>query len=278
MKTLVTGAAGNLGNAITKELAIRNIEVLAAVRKVEAVEQIKNVNTVEFDYTRPETFAKTTENVETAIIIAPSMDPLSDLKVIPFINAAKKAGVKNFVTISALGLNHNPDASLTKIETQARNVADKHVAIRPNFFMDNFTTGFATPQVEHGKALYLAAGNGKTSFISLADLAEAIGLIVSDIDKYAGQEFNFTGPIAIDHHTVVDELSKVRNEKISYFDITPGNMKKGAMDAGMPEDHADMMLALYDATEKGLMETITDDFEKLTGRKPITFNQFLSKQ
>ena len=69
-----------------------------------------------------------------------------------------------------------------------------YTILRPNFFMDNFSTGFLAPMVKGG-AIYLAAENAKTSFIAATDIAAVAA--VAFAEGLAGKEYNLTGPEAL---------------------------------------------------------------------------------
>ena len=65
--------------------------------------------------------------------------------------------------------------------------------------------------------------------------------------------FNLTGNKALHHEEAAKIISKAKDKEINYVPITAFDMKKGAMENGMPEPSADMMLALYGATSAGYM-------------------------
>jgi hypothetical protein len=52
-------------------------------------------------------------------------------------------------------------------------------------------------------------------------------------------------------------------------------MKKGAVESGMPESSADMMIALYQATSAGYLSGVTDVFNKITGESPQFLKDFV---
>ena len=101
--------------------------------------------------------------------------------------------------------------------------------------------------------------------------------IYSDVDKYHAQAFNLTGPEALDHYEVARLLSEVRNEEIKYVAISGEEMKKASIENGLPEEHADMLLALYNATAAGYTAAITDDVKTVTGKNPLTLKEVLRK-
>jgi uncharacterized protein YbjT (DUF2867 family) len=276
MKILVTGGTGNLGRSISESLSVNGHEVKVASRSGNVVQDLANASGVVFDYEKPETYQAALNGVEGVLLMAPPMDPFSDKKLIPFMDAAKLAGVKNMVMISALGIDQAPESGLYKIEKHLEGLGLAHAIVRPNFFMDNFTTGFAAPMIEHQKAMYLSAGDGKTSFIATSDIAQAVSALFVNVQAHNGKAYNLTGTEAMDHAEVAKVLTRQLNEEISYVAISREDMKKGAMDNGMPEHMAEMMLGLYDATAAGYLAIVTNDYKELTGKEPVLFADFLN--
>jgi uncharacterized protein YbjT (DUF2867 family) len=72
--------------------------------------------------------------------------------------------------------------------------------LRPNFFMENFSEGFLAAGVREQNAIYLAAGDGKTSFISVKDIASVA--VAALRQSQTGREIDLTGPEALDHFEV----------------------------------------------------------------------------
>jgi len=57
-------------------------------------------------------------------------------------------------------------------------------------------------------------------------------------------------------------------------DLPPAEFKKAILSTGTPEWSADALLDLQRLYREGKASLLTDDIERLTGRKPITFDQF----
>jgi len=56
--------------------------------------------------------------------------------------------------------------------------------------------------------------------------------------------------------------------------IASAEFKKAILSAGTPEWSAEALLDLQRLYREGKGSLVTDDVERLTGRKPITFDQF----
>ena len=143
--------------------------------------------------------------------------------------------------------------------------------LRPNFFMENFSTGFLAPMVKQG-GIFLAAADGKTSFISVEDIAGVA--VASFVNGLASKEYNLTGPEAFDHHQVAAMISKVSGKPITYQAIAEEAMLSGLRGTGMPESAVQYVGVLYNAVRAGYTGAVTRDVETVTGRKPTTFETF----
>src|SRR5512133_1657983 len=206
MKTLlVTGATGNLGRAVAGALAAKGFAVLAASRHPQP-------NGVRFDYDDPATHAAALDGVSGVMLIAPPLDAAADRKLIPFIDQAKSRGIRRFVLNSALGVEANEAAPLRKIERHLLGLGVETTILRPNFFMENFTSGFLAPMIRQGEIL-LAAGDGKTSFISVDDIAAVAAAAFNG--GHIGHEYNLTGPAALDHYEVAHLISQACGRTIT---------------------------------------------------------------
>jgi hypothetical protein len=57
-------------------------------------------------------------------------------------------------------------------------------------------------------------------------------------------------------------------------DLPAAELKKAILSTGTPEWSADALIDLQRLYREGKASLLADDFERLTGRKPITFDQF----
>jgi len=97
---------------------------------------------------------------------------------------------------AAMGVDAVEPAPLRIVEPHLMASGVPYTILRPNFFMENFSTGFLAPMIKQG-GIFLAAADGKTSFISVVDIAEVA--TVAFQKGLASKEYNLTGPEALDH-------------------------------------------------------------------------------
>jgi uncharacterized protein YbjT (DUF2867 family) len=268
---LATGATGNLGRAVVTSLAAKGYKAKAAARNPAKATFPAGVEATKFDYQDPATFDTAFGGAEGVVLIAPPLDSDAPAKLNPVIDCAKATGIKHVVLVSAFGVDAVEQAPLRRVERHLMASGLNHTILRPNFFMENFSTGFLAPMVKQG-GIHLAAGDGKTSFISVADIAEVAASAFQR--ELCGKEYNLTGPEALDHATAASVLSTATGKTITYHPLTEEAMFQGMRQNGLPESAIQYIGVLYGAVRAGYAAAISKDVETVTGRKPLAFDAF----
>jgi len=267
---LITGASGVLGRSIVKSALDAGFNVIQAVRDLQKAHPAAAA--VRFDYADPATFGPALAGVSRLLLMAPPLDAGAPAKLAPVIAEAKAAGLEHVVFISAFGVNHNEQAPLRVVEHLVMDSGIRYAILRPNFFMENFSEGFLAPGIRARGSIDLAAGDGKTSFISVQDIAAcSVALFRAPRDR---QEYDLTGAEALDHAEVARIISEVSGRPVKYNSLSEEEMLAGARAAGMPEPVLGYLAALYSAVRAGYAAFITGGVEELTGRPPIRFAEF----
>jgi uncharacterized protein YbjT (DUF2867 family) len=194
----------------------------------------------------------------------------------PVINRAGKAGVSRMVFVSAFGVNYNEQAPLRIVEHQIMDSGIPFNILRPNFFMENFSEGFLSGTIKGQRGIFLAAGEGRTSFISALDIAAVAATCFSSQSNK--QELDLTGPEALDHAEVAAIISEVSGRPVFYHPLTEDQMVAGVLAAGVPESAIGYMTVLYGAVRAGYAAAVTGDVQQVLGRPPISFLQFAKRK
>jgi uncharacterized protein YbjT (DUF2867 family) len=270
-RILVTGATGNLGRTVVAILRTKGFTVRAAARNVGKLAPSVGIEPVVFAYENQATHKAALHDVDALFLMAPPLDPEAPAKLNPLIDLAKTLGVRHIVFNSALGVDAVEQAPLRIVERYLMASGVPYTILRSNFFMENFSTGFLAPMVKQG-GIFLAAADGKTSFISVADIAEVAA--AAFVKGLVSKEYNLTGQEALDHNQVAAAISKVSGKPISYQAIPEEAMLSGLRGTGMPESAVQYVGVLYSAVRAGHTGAVTQDVETVTGRKPTTFEMF----
>ena len=86
--------------------------------------------------------------------------------------------------------------------------------------------------------------------------------------------YDITGPEALSHSQVAEELSESTGRNISYIDISEEDASKGMKKVGMGDWFIQNAMELYNIYKAGYASETTTVVEQITGRKPISFSQF----
>lgn len=275
-KYLITGASGNIGRYVVDELISSAKNVKAAVHDREKGNKLfkdkENVELVEFDFLDEKTFEEALEGVRAIFLVRPPKlaKPQKDMR--PFLEAAKKMGIKKIVFVSLLGVEKNPIVPHRKIEDMIKKLDIPYVFLRPSFFMQNLNTNHRE-EIKERNELYIPAGSSKTSFIDTRDIARTAAISLID-EKYTNTTLTLTGKKAIDYYEVSRILSDVLKKEITYKDPSLYRFRKDRIKRGTSKGFATVMTLLYLMTKLGTAKDVTYDLEKIIGRAPISFKQY----
>ena len=275
MKVLVTGASGNVGSFVVKELLRMGEKVVTAGTDTKKLENMfgDKVNVVKFDFTEEMTFEDALNDVDRVFLMRPPhIGKPQDLY--PFIDALELFDIKLVFFLSLMGVENNTIPPHYKIEKYIEKVGIPYAHIRPGFFMQNLS-GIHSIEIKEQDKIFIPAGKSKTSFIDAADIGLSIATLLHEFEIYKNTAHTITGPEALDYYQIAEILSKVTGRKITYS--KPGYLKYRSYyikERRLNKGFVNVTVALYFMTRMGTAKEVTDEFYKLTGKKPRTFEEF----
>jgi uncharacterized protein YbjT (DUF2867 family) len=267
---LITGASGVLGRTAVHTFVDAGVTVRQGVRNLQSAKP--GVPAVRWDYADPTTLAPALAGVDGLLLMAPPLDSDSPAKLAPAVAAATQAGLSHILLLSAFGANYSEEAPLRVIEHMVMDSGIPYTILRPNFFMENFSEGFLAAGIRQQHGIFLAAGDARTSFISVGDIAAvALGAFQQ---RRTGVEYDLTGPESLDHTEAARLISEAAGHPVVYHPLTAEQMAAGARAAGVPEPAIGYMMMLYGVVRAGYSAGITQAVAQVTGRPPVTFAEF----
>lgn len=275
MKVLVTGASGNVGSYVVKELLKMGEKVVAAGTGAKKLKNMfgDKVDVAEFDFTKAQTYKDALNGVDRIFLMRPPhLGKPEDLY--PFIDAVKLKNIKLVSFLSLMGVENNPIPPHHKIEKYIENIGIPYAHIRPGFFMQN-VSGIHSEEIRENDKIFIPAGKSKTSFIDAADIGLSIAIVLHEPEKYKNTTHTITGKEALDYYQVAEILSKSTGRKITYD--KPGYLKYRnyyIKKRGLDKGYVNVTVALYFMTRMGSAKEVTNEFHNLTGNQPRTFEDF----
>jgi uncharacterized protein YbjT (DUF2867 family) len=271
---LVTGATGTIGRDVAKRLSEKGVSVRAGVRdQGKARRQFgSNIALAPFDFENEKTFSEALEGVEKVFLLPPLLP--NQLEVMnAFVDAAKRAGVRHMVKLSAIGVDdETPPTAIKWHGANEQHIRDSGLAftfLRPNSFMQNFFTYFPPRDA----AIYLPWGNGTASFVDTRDIATVAAKVLTS-DGHEGKIYTLTGPAALGIAEVARILSEVTGREFTYVDVPEAAARDGMLQAGVPQWQVDLVMGLHAVNKQNRWSAVTSDIEKVTGTPPTDFSQF----
>jgi uncharacterized protein YbjT (DUF2867 family) len=274
-KVLVIGSTGKTGSELVKLLAQSGMTVRAASRNPSAAPKgfPDFVETVEFDFDRPQTFDPALAGVGKVFLMARPGDNHSDKVGIPFVDAAKKAKVRLIVNLSAMGVEQDDSFMLRVLERHLEMSGVPYTHLRPNWFMQNFNSGPMHADIRATGALHLPAADARLSFIDVRDIA-AVAFAALTEPRHEGKAFTLTGGEALSHADVADKLSSVSGRTISYVPVSEDTARAALAGRGVPADLIERWTEFYRKIRGGFCSPISTDVESVLRRPAISFDQY----
>jgi uncharacterized protein YbjT (DUF2867 family) len=271
---LVIGALGNVGIEVAKNLLANGQHVRVADIDVHKLKQRfgDSAEVVRFDFTDPTTYGPTFNGIQKMFIMRPPH--LANIKrdMLPAIIAARQAGVEYAVFLSIIGIENAKFVPHYQVETHLKEQGFETTFLRCSFFMQNLNTTHRK-EIRERDEVFVPVGNAKTSFIDVRDIGSVAARCLSE-DGHGGKNYDITGSEALDYWQATKILSETLGREIQYRNPNPLYFFVESLRRGVPLPFAVVTLGLYTSTRFGMAEPVTNEVERLTGRKPITFKQY----
>jgi uncharacterized protein YbjT (DUF2867 family) len=276
MTVLVTGATGNVGSHVVRELEQRGLPVRAFVRDPQrAAERLGSVETAVGDFSDPQSIRRALDGVD-RLFLSSADGPHKVEHEAAVIDAAATAGVRLIVKASTVnaraGSPLKPFDWNGRSEDHLRRSGVPAVTLASAFYMTNLLA-VAEP-VRHQGILAAPAGDCAIGMIDPRDVAAVAAVVLAADGGHVGRTYRLTGPEPVTYARVAEELGGAIGTPVRYVDLPPEAARRGLEAAGMPDwlvEHLDGVFALIRA---GTFEETTDVVRALTGREPRDISVF----
>ena len=274
---LVLGATGTTGGEVARQLIAAGVRPRLLVRnRAKAAEFEGNAEIVEGELENAASVEAALAGVEKVYLVASSLNGFDlEMKVI---DAAKNAGVRHIVKLSAIGADH-PVLTISQWHGQVeKHLQDSGLAwtmLRPGNFMANAIL-FWADTIKTQSAFYQPTADGRWASIAPEDVA-AVAVLALTTPGHEGQGYTLTGDKAMNGDEYAAVLSEVLGKPIKFVDVPPDVAQQGLVMNGMPPEYAEAVMNLMGAMRAGRGDIVTDTFEQVMGRKPVSFADWVRK-
>jgi uncharacterized protein YbjT (DUF2867 family) len=274
---LVTGAAGNIGRDLARELDARHAHFRVLVRDpARAADLPQPAQRVVGDLGKPATLAPAFDGVDKLFLLTPGIG----VEHVAFaMAAAKAAGVKRIVLLSSFAVLGDPMPAMGRWHCEREKIVRAFgipaTFLRPGGFMTNALEW--APAIRDGGAVVNPIGLGRYASIDPADIAAVAALALAE-DGHEGKAHALTGSEAFTVPEHVRIIGEAIGRDIEVRDAaTPEEAVRSRFPSGAPQALADAVLEGFARMRADVVGFRTDDVERLLGRKPVTFANWCAR-
>ncbi|EAR10626.1 SDR family oxidoreductase [Reinekea blandensis] len=266
---LVTGATGNVGGLLCRELTERSCVFFRGVSKPTLS------NDRRLNFLDPSTFDAALFGIDRVFLVRPPALAKPEKDMRPFLEACQQKGIKQVVFLSLQGAARNPWTPHAKIEAIIRELDLPYTFLQPSFFMQNLTQQHAQDIREHDE-LFMPAGRGATNFIDARDIALAAAVVLTE-PGHEDRSYELTGSQAYRYDEVAALLSQVLGRTIVYSQ--PGLLRYlwRTWRQGNPLGYALVTGVIYSVARLGKADGYSDALPTLIQRSPISLTRFIEE-
>ena len=199
---LVSGATGNQGGAVTRELLKRNYHVRGLTRNPDSKRARAlagmGVEVVKGDFEDPASLDRALAGAYGAFSMQNYWEHGYDAELRQgrnFADAAKRAGVRHFVYSTAASVDkasHIPQFKTKAIiEQYLRTIGLPHTVVRPAAFMTNFE--YAREEIQSGTFTNALSPQTRRQYIAVADIGRVVAEVFDDRDRWLNRTIELAG-------------------------------------------------------------------------------------
>jgi uncharacterized protein YbjT (DUF2867 family) len=276
MTILVTGATGNVGVHVVRELVERGLRVRAFVRDPARAAALlgDDVELAVGDYADPASVRRALDGVERPFLACSNIPRQTEYEI-GAIHVAKATGVERIVKLSFSSAALDSPLLYPRwhahIERHLRRSGVPAVLIAPGFLMHVLLRS-AEAIAQTGK-LFAPADGARIAMIHPRDVATVAAMALTE-DGHEGNRYVLTGERPITYDDVARDLSEATGRPIDFVDVSDEAARDGLLAAGTPPVLADFVVQLFGMLRAGLGEKTTGTFRALTGAEPRAFAEF----
>ena len=274
MTIAVTGATGDLGGRVARELAARGVPQRLIVRDLSRAPQLPGADVAVASYQDSEAMATALDGMGTLLLVSGHEDPDRISLHRKAIEGARLAGVERIVYTSFMGAA--PGATFPYARDHgATEVAVREAGISLTSMRNALYADVAPRFVGADGVIRAPAGHGRLAWVARADVARLAAVLLVE-PGHEGQIYDVSGPHAIDLNETARILTKATRRAITYHAETLDEARTSR--AGHPDWLVDAWIGSYLMLDTGEGSVTSHTIEHLTGRCPMTLAEFLAAE
>lgn len=273
MTYLITGAMGDVGSRVVNHLLQRGLRPRVFVRNAAKAQALfgHRVEIFVGDLAQPASLQPALLGVDELFLVnsGPQIAVQDELAA----KAAKAAGVRHLVKLSSMdvqqGLAIGAWHELGEAAIRASGIS--FTFVQPTGFMSNLLAWARSIKAEG--IVRASTGDGRRAFIHSEDIA-AVATAALTTREYDGKSLPITGPEGLTFAEATATIASAIGKELTFQPISDQEARQrySAVSGSVAETEAHV--SLWRAIREGRLAAVTDNVERILGRKPIPLNQW----
>ncbi len=276
MKYLITGATGDVGARVTRQLLERGIRPRVLTRSEEKARALfgDSVDVCAGDLGDPASTRTVIQGADVIFLV--NIGPEIPRRDETAAKIAKEEGVRRIVKLSSLDVEEGLaiGAWHEKGERAIRDAGVPFTFVRPTGFMSNLLAWAHSIKTEG--VVRSSTGDGRRAFIHSEDIA-SVSVAALLTDEYVGRALPITGPESLTWTEVAEIISNAIGRSLRYELLSDEEARARYAKISGSAEETEAHVALWRAIREGRLGAVTDCVERVLGRKPIALEQWVAE-
>jgi NAD(P)H dehydrogenase (quinone) len=270
----VTGASGHLGGRVAALLAEEGVPQRLVVRDAARAPRIEGAEVADgASYGDGEAMRRAFEGADTVFLVSAAEDEHRVDLHRRAVDAAVAAGVERIVYTSFLAAAG--DCAFTFGRDHFH--TEEHVKSTPlawTFLRDSIYLDYIPLFAGEDGVIRGPAGDGRVAAVARDDIARAAAAVLTS-DGHDGASYGMTGPEAFTLTEAAERVGRAAGRPVTYVEETLEEARASRAPSGAPAWEIEGWVTTYTSIAAGELDVVTGDIESLTGRAPVTLDEFL---
>ncbi|MGY4360317.1 NAD(P)H dehydrogenase (quinone) [Bradyrhizobium sp. i1.3.1] len=276
---LISGATGTTGRAAVTALRHAGKRVRAVVHKEDARAEAlreQGAETIVGELLDLDQMRAAMEGVRGAYFVYPFKPGLIGAAAF-FAQAAIEAGVESIVNMSQKPARRETKSEASRDHWITEQVFDwsdvPTTHIRPTFFAEWLLYPMDGWNVKAG-VIEFPFADGRHAPIAGEDQGRVIAAVLQDPKSHAGKVYPLYGPVELNHYEIAEKLTKTLGRPFVYRPLTIPAFRARMENSGQLPRFVQHIVSVAQDYQEGIFAGTNNVVEDLTGRRPLTVEQF----
>jgi uncharacterized protein YbjT (DUF2867 family) len=276
MPLLITGATGEIGSRVVRQLVLRGVRPRVLTRSEKKAHSLfgRQVDVCVGDLSAPASMKGAFQGVDTVFLVnvgpeIPERDKEAALM-------AREAGVRRIVKLSSLDVEQGLAIGSwhEKGEAAIRDVGIPFTFIRPTGFMSNLIAWAHSIKTEG--IVRSSTADGQRPFIHPEDIAAVVVAVLLG-NEHSGKALPLTGPESLTFGDATKIIGEAIGKHLSYQVISDEEARQRYSKVSASREETEAHVALWKAIREGRLAATSDGIEQILSRKPMGLKQWAAE-